>query len=93
MTTIKLDLKTIHTPEAIEAIVRQFPTTRRRINARKKLKENCKRLKKEFNAKLDEQIAVIRRTVRLRKIEGAREGDLRGLYSDITQLEIKKWDI
>lgn len=90
---IKLDLKKIHTDAEIEAMVRQFPTSRRRINAKKKLEASNLKLKKEANAKLDDQIAVIRREVRLKKISGARECDVRGLYSDITQLEIKKWDI
>jgi hypothetical protein len=68
--------------DEIEMQVRLLPTSRKRINARRKLRVST-------NAQLDVEILAFRDKVRTLKVSGAKECDLRRIYSDITHLEMR----
>lgn len=71
----------IYNEEEIERLVRNLPTPKRRINARK-------RLKAATNALIDSLILEKRELIRSLRSES--ESVKRPIYAEITQLEIKK---
>ena len=54
----------------------------KRNNLRRKLKE-------ENNSEIQREIDLVRSKIRMLKAQGLCESDFRGMYSDITKLELK----
>lgn len=48
-----------------------------------------RKLVEESNNEVQSRIEAIKKDIRLRKLNGAKEQDVRGLYADITELELK----
>lgn len=74
----------IYTEAEIEKVVSKINGTYiKRNNMRKKLTD-------ETNNDIETQIEAIRKDIRLRKLNGEKEQDVRGLYAEITKLEIQR---
>jgi len=72
-----------YTEQEIELMVSQISGTHiKRNNLRRKLKE-------ENNSEIQREIDLIRSKIRMLKAQGLYESDFRGMYSDITKLELK----
>lgn len=63
----------------IEALVRRLPTSRKRINARKRIKEETNKI---INLEIQKKKEL------LRSLRSESESAKRGVYADITKLEL-----
>lgn len=69
----------VYSEDEIEALVRSLPTSRKRINARKRIKEETNKI---INSEIQKKKEL------LRSLRSESESAKRGVYADITKLEL-----